>query len=61
MTLLLKIERGYSADAIVIGNVVSYIYLGDSDYMITYEDPQRDYEMFDITIKHVTEIKEVRL
>lgn len=61
MLILAKFESGHSADAIIIDNVVSYICLGDGDYMVTYEDPKQNYDLFDITLKHVTELKEVRL
>lgn len=61
MAILAKFESGHSADAIIIDNVVSYICLGDGDYMVTYEDPKQNYDLFDITLKHVTELKEVRL
>ena len=61
MLILAKFESGHSADAIIIDNVVSYICLGDGDYMVTYEDQKQNYDLFDITLKHVTELKEVRL
>ena len=61
MLILAKFESGHSADAIIIDNVVSYICLGDGDYMVTYEEPKQNYDLFDITLKHVTELKEVRL
>lgn len=61
MLILAKFESGHSADAIIINNVVSYICLGDGDYMVTYEEPKQNYDLFDITLKHVTELKEVRL
>ena len=61
MLILAKFESGHSADAIIIDNVVSYICLGDGDYMVTYEEPEQNYDLFDITLKHVTELKEVRL
>ena len=60
MLVLATFEKGHSADMILIDNVFSYICLGDGDYVVTYEDPKQDYEMFDITLKHVTKIKEVR-
>ena len=48
MLILAKFESGHSADAIIIDNVVSYICLGDGDYMVTYEDPKQNYDLFDI-------------
>ncbi len=60
MLLLIKIEKGHSADMVMIDNVTSYLCLGNGMYGITYKDPKQNYELFDIIIKHVAEIKEVR-
>lgn len=61
MSLFLKIKNGYSANGVVINNVVSYKELGNENVLVTYKDPNHNYEMFDIVIKHVEEIKEVKL
>lgn len=61
MLLLLKIEQNHSADAVMVDNVTSYLCLGNGMYGITYKDPNKNNQLFDIVIKHVAEIKEVRL
>lgn len=61
MLIVAKIETGHSADMVMIDNVTSYLCLGNKAYVITYKDPKHNNELFDIFIKHVAEIKEVRL
>ena len=61
MSLFLKIKNGYSANGVVINNVVSYKALGNENVLVTYKDPNHNYEMFDIVIKHVTQVKEVHI
>ena len=61
MILLVKIEQNHSANAVMVDNVTSYLCLGNSMYGITYKDPNKNNQLFDIVIKHVAEIKEVRL
>ena len=61
MLLLVKINPGHSADMVMIDNVTSYLCLGNGMYGITYKDPNQNNQLFDIVIKHVAEIKEVRL
>ena len=60
MLILAKFESGHSADAIMIDNVTEYKCLGKGMYIITYKEPKQNYELFDIIIKHVAEIKEVK-
>ena len=60
MLLALQIARGHSADMVLIDNVVVYQKLdNEGTYAVTYEDPNANNKLFDIYIKHVTEIKEV--
>ena len=59
MLLLVKIKEGYSADCVLIDNVTQYKEIIKGVYKITYKDPQNDYKLFDIYIKHVEEVKEV--
>ena len=59
MLLVVKIENGHSADIVVVDNVTSYTPLGNGMLAVTYKDPKHNYELFDIIIKHVSEIKEV--
>lgn len=61
MLIVAKIEDGHSADMVMIDNVKSYMDIGEGTYCITYRDPNHNNELFDIFVKHVTEIKEVRL
>ena len=56
MDLLVKFQKGYSADAIIIGNVVEYHKQEADRYLITYKDKG---ELWDIILKHVEQIKEV--
>lgn len=56
MDLVVKFEKGYSADAIIIGNVVEYYQQDDGNYLVVYKDKG---ELWDIVLKHVEEIKEV--
>lgn len=60
MVLLIQIDKGYSADLVMIGNVVDYSSVdNEGTYMVTYEDPKQNNELFDVFIKHVIGIKEV--
>lgn len=56
MDLLLVIKNGHSADAVLIGNVVSYTQKDKNAYSITYKERG---ELFDINIKHVLKVREV--
>ena len=58
MTLLFKIEKGHSADAVMIGGVVSYVPMDKSNkfYLVTYKDKG---ELYDVCIDHVISVEEV--
>ena len=59
MDLLFKIESGHSADAILIGNVVSYVPMDKQckHYLVTYRDKG---ELWDVCIDHVQSVEEVK-
>ncbi len=59
MTLLLTIERGHSADGILVMNVHSYTEVAPNTYVVVVRNP-KDNELYDYIIKHVAEIKEDR-
>lgn len=58
MDLLFKIEPGHSAEAVLIGNVVSYVPMDRQckHYLVTYKDKG---ELWDVCIDHVQSIEEV--
>lgn len=58
MDLLFKIESGHSADAILIGNVVSYVPMDKNNkfYLVTYKDKG---QLWDVCIDHVEKVEEV--
>ena len=57
MDLLIKIRDGHSLDAIAIGNVVEYCSTKRGEYIFVYKDSGM---LWDITIKNVEYIEEVR-
>lgn len=57
MNLFLRIAGGHSADGVLINDVVKYSRMFEGTYFITYKDKG---ELFDIIVKHVVEIKEVK-
>lgn len=60
MDLLFKIEPGHSAEAVLIGNVVSYVPMDRQckHYLVTYKDKG---ELWDVCIDHVQSVEEVNI
>lgn len=60
MLLLLKIKPKLNTEAVMIDNVKSYTEIGKGTYCVTYRDPNHENELFDVFIRHVTKIEEVK-